>query len=135
MVMDSAQGNTIWSRNLGVTTHNTTELEIKGMWNVRNVDEGEGALLAVLATRSRGDVSHLYAIRSPQVVTTVPFHIEALTGKVKGDINPTTGLPIGKELFEGGSESAFLVPFENCGTKIRVLAVVDQLKNVSAAAI
>ena len=35
------------------------------------------------------------------------------------------GTPPSKELFEGKVETAFLLPFENCGTKNRVLAVVD----------
>jgi hypothetical protein len=52
---------------------------------------------------------------------------------VKGDRHAQTGLPTGKEVFEGESESAFLVPFENCGTKIKVLAVVSEDKKVSHA--
>lgn len=36
-----------------------------------------------------------------------------------------TGLPAGKELFSGRPASAFVLPFENCGTKNKVVGVVD----------
>lgn len=105
---------------------------MKGMWNVRGVDEGDGALLAVLATRTHEDVSYNSQSRLiVQITSTVGFHVEALTGLVRGDIHPQTGLPTGKTIIEGESHSPFLIPFENCGTKIKVLAVVDEEQKVS----
>ena len=63
-----------------------------------------------------------------QNITTVAYHVNAFTGEPRGDVDPTTGIPVAKELFKGEAEAAFLIPFENCGTDIKVLAVVDQEK-------
>ena len=38
---------------------------------------------------------------------------------------------MGKTLFSGETSVAFLTPFENCGTKNEVLAVVDAAQTVS----
>lgn len=53
------------------------------------------------------------------------FRVDAFTGEIFGGKDEQTDLATGKELFSGRSEIAFLLPFENCGTKDRVLAVVD----------
>jgi len=58
------------------------------------------------------------------------FHIDAFTGTVVGGTD-ATGLPLGTEVFAGEMKTAFLLPFENCSTKNRVLAVVDGTDKVS----
>lgn len=55
--MDSSSGNPVWIRNLGLTTENGAELEVKGLWNVRGVEHPEGPILAVAAVRTRDLVS------------------------------------------------------------------------------
>ena len=62
------------------------------------------------------------------------FHVDAYTGDVSGEKDELSGLPLGKHLFSGMPKTAFLLPFENCGTKNRVLAVVDQHVTVRTAA-
>jgi hypothetical protein len=57
VAMDSANGGVVWARNLGVTNENGTELVVEGMWNVRDHGEVGEPMLAVLATRTRGEVS------------------------------------------------------------------------------
>lgn len=52
--------------------------------------------------------------------------MNAFTGEPLGEIDSATGVPKGKTVFEGEHQAAFLVPFENCGTQIKVLAVVDE---------
>jgi hypothetical protein len=59
----------------------------------------------------------------------VAFHVDAFTGAVSGD-KTHTGLPAGKELFEGRPTTSFLLPFENCGSKNRVVGVVDSSINL-----
>jgi hypothetical protein len=39
-------------------------------------------------------------------------------------------LPAGKELFEGRPDTSFLLPFENCGSRNRVVGVVDSSSNL-----
>lgn len=63
----------------------------------------------------------MYSADLPQ---TVAFHVDAFTGIVSGD-KTNTGLPAGKELFSGRPETSFVLPFENCGTRNKVVAVVD----------
>lgn len=125
--MDSANGNIVWSRNLGLMSSDGPELHVEGMWTVRDHSKG-GPVLAVLATRNRG-VSRVSTelIQTPE---TVAYHINALTGYA-GEVDSTTGLPLGKTLFEGSIQTAFLLPYENCSTKNRVLGVVDQTSKVS----
>ncbi|KIS00199.1 endoplasmic reticulum protein [Cryptococcus deuterogattii 2001/935-1] len=110
--IDSSNGATVWTRNLGLMTEKGSEVKANGMWIVRQ-HEG-GVLLAVLATKTVG-----------KRVRTVTYHVDAYTGRVSGDVNPRTGLPEGTTLFEGTSREAFLTPFENCGSKSKVLGVVD----------
>ena len=63
---------------------------------------------------------------------TVGFHINAITGDVSGEKDGMSSVPAGKEIFQGQPETTFLTPFENCGTKSRVLAVVDSTPQVGA---
>lgn len=62
--LDSANGSPIWSRNLGVTGAAGAELTVRDMWNVRAVGEKGDALVAVLATRTVGEVRPLLFIYS-----------------------------------------------------------------------
>ena len=62
---------------------------------------------------------------SSQVIVTVGYHINALTGEVSGERDAVTGLRSGTEVSLGTPATAFLLPFDNCDMKIRVLAVVD----------
>ncbi|KAL0247478.1 hypothetical protein I308_103543 [Cryptococcus tetragattii IND107] len=110
--IDSSNGATVWTRNLGLMTESGSEVKVDGMWIVRQ-NEG-GVLLAVLTTKTVG-----------KRVRTVTYHVDAYTGRVSGDVNARTGLPEGTTLFEGTSKEAFLTPFENCGSKSKVLGVVD----------
>jgi hypothetical protein len=59
------------------------------------------------------------------VRSTVAFHIEALTGEVQGAKDEMTSLPNGKVIFDGAPSTVFPLPFENCGSKYRVLAVAN----------
>ena len=54
--MDSANGNIIWSRNLGLTVQANPELAIHGMWLVRELGETGSPMLAVLAARTKNEV-------------------------------------------------------------------------------
>ena len=53
------------------------------------------------------------------------YHVDALTGEISGERDTVTGLPLGTEVCIGTPSKAFLLPFESCCTKNRVLAVVD----------
>jgi len=55
--MDSSNGQNVWTRNLGLTGVNGTELDVKSMWLVREVGEGVNPTLAVIASRTRDGVS------------------------------------------------------------------------------
>jgi hypothetical protein len=59
--LDSANGNIVWSRNLGLFGEKA-ELEIVDMWTVREFGELGNPTLAVLAVRG-GKVSHHEVIR------------------------------------------------------------------------
>lgn len=61
--LDSSNGQTIWSRNLGITDYTGAELQVEDMWTVREFGEGVNPTLAILATRTRDGVSGL-AIRT-----------------------------------------------------------------------
>jgi hypothetical protein len=50
---------------------------------------------------------------------------------VSGDRDTVTGLPSGKTISSGHPDTAFPIPFENCGTNVRVLAVVDQSQQLN----
>jgi len=54
--MDSANGDIVWSRNLGLMLENGPELTIFGMWLVRELGELGSPTMAVLAEKSRGQV-------------------------------------------------------------------------------
>jgi hypothetical protein len=126
--MDSANGNIVWSKNLGLFGEKA-ELEIVDMWLVRELSELGNPTLAVLAVKN-GKVSiHFRIGDSNSDSQTVAFHVDAFTGIVSGE-KTSTGLPTGKTLFDGRPESAFLLPFENCGSKIRVVGVVDASTNL-----
>ncbi|KAK8846600.1 hypothetical protein IAR55_005686 [Kwoniella newhampshirensis] len=112
--LDSANGGTVWSKNIGITTETGSEINVDKLWLVRDGEGGRAPLLAVLAVKTVG-----------QNVSTVAYHINAYTGAVSGEVDGTTGLPIGKVLFSGPPKTAFLTPFENCGTQARVLAVIN----------
>jgi hypothetical protein len=70
----------------------------------------------VVATRTRGSTQ------------TVAFHIDAFTGEVALHGEAKT---VGKVLFEGKSETVFVTPFTNCGSKNKILGVVDGEHKVS----
>ncbi|KAK4687456.1 ER membrane protein complex subunit 1, partial [Tremellales sp. Uapishka_1] len=112
--MDSANGGIVWSRNLGRFDESGSDLTVSDLWVVRERGEWGNPTLAVIAVKTR-----------KEALTTIAYHIDAYTGEVSGEEDPLTGLPVGKELFDGRPGTAFLLPFENCGTKIRVLAIVD----------
>ncbi|WWC58978.1 uncharacterized protein I303_101524 [Kwoniella dejecticola CBS 10117] len=112
--LDSSNGATIWSKNLGLTSEKGSEIEIQDIWNVRDGEGGREPMLAILATKTVGDV-----------VKTVAYHLDAYTGLISGEVDPVNHLPLGKTLFEGRYQDAFPLPFENCGTKATVLAVID----------
>jgi hypothetical protein len=118
--LDSANGNTVWTRNLGVFGERA-ELEVVNMWTVRELSELGNPTLAVVAIRN-GKVSLSLERRADY--QTVAFHIDSFTGEVSGD-KTSTGLPAGKELFDGRPETSFLLPFENCGSRNKVVGVVD----------
>lgn len=124
--LDSANGNIVWTRNLGLFGE-TAQLEVIDMWVVRELGELGNPTLAVLATRDgkvRMTVCSMIEAIANWHVQTVGFHIDGLTGKVSGD-KTDLGLPAGKEVFEGKVESAFALPFENCGTRNKVIGIVD----------
>lgn len=94
-------------------TEKGSDVKVDGMWIVRQ-NEG-GVLLGVLASKTvdKGGVR------------TVAYHVDAYTGEVSGNVDTGTGLPEGTTLFEGKLREAFLTPFDNCGSKSKVLGVVD----------
>ncbi|WRT65199.1 uncharacterized protein IL334_002142 [Kwoniella shivajii] len=114
--LDSSNGAAIWSRNLGLTSAGGSEIDIQDMWNVRDGEGGREPMLAILATKVSKD---------KETLTTVAYHLNAYTGLIAGEVDPVNHLPLGKTLFEGKPQNAFLLPFENCGTKASVLAVID----------
>jgi len=64
--LDSANGNIVWSRNLGLFGEKA-ELEIVDMWTVREFGELGNPTLAVLGVRG-GKVSHHGVIRSVTLI-------------------------------------------------------------------
>jgi hypothetical protein len=64
--LDSANGNIVWSRNLGLFGEKA-ELEIVDMWTVREFGELGNPTLAVLAVRG-GKVSHQGVIQLPMLM-------------------------------------------------------------------
>ena len=118
--MDSVNGQAVWSVSLGLTLESGPEVAVEGMWLVREVGEGVNPTLAIIVTRKR-----------KEGVETVGFHLDAFTGEVSGEVDEHTRMPLGKVLFTGKPETAFLTPFENCGTQNKVLAVVDSSHMVS----
>ncbi|WWD21911.1 hypothetical protein CI109_106399 [Kwoniella shandongensis] len=112
--LDSANGGIVWSKNLGLTTEKGSEVDINKMWLVRDGEGGRAPLLAILAVKRVGET-----------VSTVAYHLNAYTGAVNGEVDGITGLPIGKVLFPGEPQTAFLTQFENCGSGAKVLAVID----------
>jgi hypothetical protein len=107
-------GRVMWNTALGFFSQNGPELEVTHVFTTRNITEHGNPQLAVLATRTR-----------MQQTATMGFHIDALTGKVAGDVHEDFDVPLGKEVFSGAAKKAFLLPFVNCCTKNRVVAVVD----------
>lgn len=86
------------------------------MWNVRDGSSGVGGpVVSILGER---------------LVTggleTVVLNIDAYSGKVDGEESRAAGQPLGKTVFSGSHETAFLLPFENCSSKNKVLAIVDR---------
>ncbi|WWC87349.1 uncharacterized protein L201_002238 [Kwoniella dendrophila CBS 6074] len=117
--IDSSTGATVWSRNLGLTSEKGSELEIVEMFNVRDGEGGREPMLTILATKSVDDS-----------VTTVAYYLNAYTGIISGEVDPNNHLPLGKTLFKGKSQNAFLLPFENCHSKAKVLAVIDSSESL-----
>ncbi|WVW78933.1 hypothetical protein I302_100896 [Kwoniella bestiolae CBS 10118] len=112
--LDSSTGKVVWSRNVGLTNEKGSEIQIENMWNVRDGEGGREPMLTILATKTVGET-----------ITTVAYHLKAYTGVITGEVDPVNHLPLGKILFEGKPQNAFLLPFENCGSKAGVLAVID----------
>ncbi|WVR04286.1 hypothetical protein IAU60_001286 [Kwoniella sp. DSM 27419] len=112
--LDSSNGAIVWSRNLGLTNENGSQLDIEGMWYVRNGEGGRNPMLAIAAVKSVGES-----------VSTVAYHVDAYTGQVEGAVDPVHHLPLGKTLFAGRPQKSFLLPFKNCCSGAQVLAVVD----------
>ena len=57
VAMDNSIGATVWSTNLGLFAQTGSDLDIEGMWVVREVGEGVNPTLAVIARRTDEDVS------------------------------------------------------------------------------
>lgn len=112
--LDSANGNIVWSRNLGFFSQTGPELEVTNVFATRELSETGNPQVAILAARTRDNQ-----------VATLGYHIDAFTGDVAGDKDPNFGIPLGKELFSGSPKTAFLTHYENCCTGNRVVAVVD----------
>ncbi|WVQ83875.1 hypothetical protein IAT38_006019 [Cryptococcus sp. DSM 104549] len=112
--LDSSNGAIVWSRNLGLISESGAELHLSDMWLVRDGEGGRAPLLAVVGIKTTG-----------QAQSTIAYHLDAYTGEPSGEVDKRTGLPQGTKLFSGKPQMAFLTPYENCGTKARVLAVVD----------
>jgi len=55
--LDSSTGEIIWTRSLGLTSHLGSELDVQGMWVVREVGEGVNPTLAIIASRTVEGVS------------------------------------------------------------------------------
>jgi len=104
--MDSANGNTVWSRNLGRTTDQGSELEVLDMYLVRDLGEKD-PVLAVVGVKNG---------------MTYGYYVDGLTGDA-GELED--GIPIGKVICQGKPSAVFVTPFENCGTQNKVIAVVQ----------
>lgn len=111
--LDSANGATLWTRNLGFFTDKGPELDVLWVGQTRNVSEVGNPQIAVVATRTKNEYS-----------LTLGYHIDAFTGDVAGDVNEFN-IPSGKFLCVGRAKSVFVTPFINCCTRNRVLGVVD----------
>ncbi|KAL1408482.1 hypothetical protein Q8F55_005294 [Vanrija albida] len=112
--LDSANGNILWSRNLGVFARDGPELEVHQVHFTRNLSEVGNPQVAVIAARTRGGNT-----------ATVGYHIDAFTGEVAGDVDEERGVPAGKEIFAGAPKQSFLTTYINCCTSNRVVAVID----------
>ena len=55
--MDSANGNIVWTRNLGLFPEKSPELAVHGMWTVRELSDLGPPILAVVAVRIKDEVS------------------------------------------------------------------------------
>ncbi|ODN75169.1 hypothetical protein, variant 3 [Cryptococcus amylolentus CBS 6039] len=119
VALDSSNGQSVWSLNLGLITKEGSEIQVE---TIDLVKEGEtdSPILGVVATQFTETRSF-----------TVAFHVEAYTGKVLGDVHPTTGLPKGTYLFEGVVKEVFATIYKNCGSGIRVLGLVNEKDEVS----
>ncbi|WVQ76617.1 hypothetical protein IAR50_006290 [Cryptococcus sp. DSM 104548] len=117
--LDSSNGQSVWSRNLGLISREGSEIRVETIDLVKG-DETESPILGVVVTQSTKTRSF-----------TVAFHVEAYTGKVLGDVHPTTGLPKGTYFFEGAVKEVFATTYKNCGSGIRVLGLVDEKDEVS----
>jgi outer membrane protein assembly factor BamB len=50
--LDSSNGEIVWSTSLGLTRHSGPELDVQGMWIVREVGDGVNPTLAIIASRT-----------------------------------------------------------------------------------
>ncbi|WOO77878.1 ER membrane protein complex subunit 1 [Vanrija pseudolonga] len=112
--LDSANGNVLWSRNLGLFTADGPEIEVHQVHFTRNLSEVGNPQVAVIAARTRDGNT-----------ATVGYHVDAFTGEVAGDVDEARGVPAGKEIFAGAPKQSFLTNYINCCTSNRVLAVID----------
>jgi hypothetical protein len=114
--LDSANGNIVWSRLIAFSGPNGSDLDVKAMWNVRDGSSGVGGpVVSILGERL-----------TAKGLETVVLNVAAYTGMADGETAAIAGQPLGKVVFPGSHETAFLLPFENCSSKNKVLAIVDR---------
>ncbi|KAL7421303.1 hypothetical protein Q5752_004188 [Cryptotrichosporon argae] len=114
--LDSANGNVVWTRNLGFFTPDGAQLDVVDMVLARPWSAQHGnPSLTVLAYK-----------RVDDAWITAGYYVDAFTGQVEGDADAEYGVPVGRKVMPGRSVvTTFATPFENCGTKKRVLGVLD----------
>lgn len=111
--LDTAHGNIVWETLLGPSVQHQSDIDVKGLWSVREYAEGFAPVVATVLT-----------IRHDHFVETVALHIDAFTGQI---ISPTGE---SARMFVGIAATVFPLPAKHCKTKIRALAVVDAHKRV-----
>lgn len=114
--LDSANGNIVWSRNLGFFNERGAELSVYDTYATRALSEAGNPTIGVIAVRYRD---------SEAEPVTLGFHIDAFTGTVSGDSDPKFSVPFGKELFRGKPRASFLTKFIHCCTGNTIVGVVD----------
>lgn len=113
--LDSANGNIVWSRNLGFFNEHGAELSVYDTFATRALSESGNPQVGVVAVRKRGDEKEV----------TVGFQVDAFTGNVAGDKDEQFDVPVGRVLFTGAPRAAFLTKFIHCCTGNTIIGVVD----------